>query len=103
MSHTYNMIKNRLNILVFILLSVFSGCTYPYLSVSRDGDNIIVSDGICGNLDLSIPTKYIEYKYERTKEEKEADEKRVFEDATNVLTALAVPISFLTEHTTAIT
>ena len=75
MSHTYNMIKNRLNILVFILLSVFSGCTYPYLSVSRDGDNIIVSDGICGNLDLSIPTKYIEYKYERTKEEKEEGEK----------------------------
>ncbi len=47
----------------------------PYLSVSRVGDDLLVSDGIHEDRDWRIPTKYIEHKYERTKEEKEAEEK----------------------------
>ncbi len=51
------------------------GCTYPYLSVTKDEDDVVVTTGLYEKQEFRIPIKYVEYEYTRTKEEIETDEK----------------------------
>lgn len=45
------------------------GCSYPNLSVSQEGGNLIVSGDTPGHVDFVIPIIYIEYVYKESKEE----------------------------------
>ena len=61
--------------LLYIFVVMLVGCNYPHLSVSKDGEYVVVRRGIYENQDLLIPIKYVEYQYIRTKKEIETEER----------------------------